>query len=147
MIVLSRRPIPATTGNFAAARAPTRGSTTWPPCVWPDSTSGTPSAAASVNRRGSCASRNVIGAASRVRAAMSIWRLVQKRMPTRSIVSLRIRNRVRARQSDDTDSGARHFKLMALVEKPVPTAAGDDADAAGEGAFEDGAASHRHRLL
>src|SRR6266851_5263236 len=39
--------------------------------------------------------------------------------------------RERGRQSDDTDSGARHFKLMALVEKSVSTAAGDDADAAG----------------
>ena len=32
--------MPATTGNFCAAIAPRPGSTTWPPCVWPDSTSG-----------------------------------------------------------------------------------------------------------
>ncbi len=44
--------------------APKPGMTTCPPCVWPDSTAETLSAAASVSRRGSCASRSdrILGA-------------------------------------------------------------------------------------
>ena len=38
-----------------AATAPSPGSTTWPPCVWPLSISGIASAAASVSRVGVCA--------------------------------------------------------------------------------------------
>ena len=45
--VVLRGPGPRATGNCARASAPTPGSTTWPPCVWPDSTAGTLSAAAS----------------------------------------------------------------------------------------------------
>ena len=47
-------------GTCVLPRAPTPGNTTWPPCVWPDNTSCTSSAAASVSRRGSCASRIVV---------------------------------------------------------------------------------------
>jgi len=50
-------------------------------------------------------------------------------------------------QSDNRDSGTRHFKLVALVEESVAAAAGDDPDAACEDTLEDRAASHRHRLL
>ena len=38
---------PRAPGTCCAATAPTSGSTTCPPCVWPESTSGTSSAAAS----------------------------------------------------------------------------------------------------
>ena len=69
------RPKPATTGNFRAATAPTPGSTTWPPCVCPDSTSGIFSAAASVRRRGSCASRITGARGAADDGAMSAARL------------------------------------------------------------------------
>ena len=43
--------------ELAAGDRADAGTITWPPCVWPESTSCTSSAAASVRRRGSCASR------------------------------------------------------------------------------------------
>ena len=70
-----------------SARRPRRrsGSTTWPPCVWPDSTSGM------FERRRLGQPPRIVREQDRRRArrraasaAMSIWRLVQKRMPTRS---------------------------------------------------------------
>ena len=72
-------------GTSARRRRRRTGSTTWPPCVCPESTSGI------VERRGFgqpariVREQDVIGAARRARArAMSAGRLVQKRMPTRS---------------------------------------------------------------
>src|SRR5438094_877814 len=121
MIVLSRRPIPATTGNFAAAGAPTRGSTTWPPCVWPDSRIGT------LDRERAHRLRDIV--VGDQAAAVHVGDEADAE------------TRERGRQSGDPDSGARHFELVALVEESVSTAAGDDADAACEGTFEDGAAS------
>ena len=89
--------MPATTGNFCAAIAPTSGSTTCPPCVWPDRTSGTSERGgfgqpARIVREQDRHRRRVRASAPRCRS----WRLVQKRMPTRSIVSFLIVSRVRA---------------------------------------------------
>ena len=88
-------PSPATTGNFRAAIAPTAGRTTWPPCVWPDSTSGTLSAAASAGGvdRGPAGSpdRHVLD-----ERGMSLCRRVQNRIPASSIALSPIVRRVRA---------------------------------------------------
>ena len=112
--------------------------------MWPDSTSGIVRAAASVSRRGSCASRTmVVALAPRDRRAMSAVRLVQKRMPTRSSASpLIVRSRPRVLQHLDAVLRQRRRHVVIVV---VIAENGEDAVRRGERRERFGATARRSR--